>query len=468
MKPQIVKNRMVSKKSISSKKQVSSENINTIQQQKLEVNEGVLYSLWDINYKNWSENIYFHSSIIDYISYYKNNGVHSLNLTKLPLDILMQNAEEIESNDYIIISFNGDVLRGDKQAPFFVFSGIANKINKPLIAFSDPTLSMRKGFGLAWYAGNEYYPNLPDIIANICDQLVEVTGKKLLLVGGSGGGFAALNVQSRMEKKAETISFVWNPQTDLLEFARTPVARYMSYAYPSDNVDFTKNVNDPSLDTFTYSKIDSIIKVNSENKSYIVMDGYDALHLRQHLAPYLSNEIENIIVNNNIVKLNNLSVVIGDWADSGIGHVPLPRDQAAEIIEQLMRNDYQFEKDAFFKSNRSFLNLDVHNLSDLKTIFSKVSDHLMIECDISDKYTGYQLRYVVRKHSGDIAFRTGFVGYTSKAKSFIKINDKFPLDQLHRFSIEVEIYDFFGNVFTLSNKIIRNSMREYGVNSIWG
>lgn len=422
-----------------------------------------------INYDNWDEKLHHHNSIDSYIKDSLENGIHSLHLTDLPLDILMKNSEEIKNNEYIVVSFSGDVSRGSKKAPFFSFSGIISQLNKPLISFSDPSLSMDQRLSLTWYAGNDFYPDLPDLLANICDKLVEHTGKKLLIVGGSGGGFASLNIQSRMKNSDKTVVFAWNPQTNILEFSRNPVAKYISYAFAESHVNFVKDTNDEALKEFVSSKIEPILKFNGKNKVFIMMDGYDAPHLRKHLKPYINQSSSNLIVNDNIIQVDNLTICVGDWGEGRIGHQPLPRDQVAPILNEIMSNKFEPLNYEFFKNNRQLLNLKKHDISDLQVNFSIISNQLLMEFCISDYFMGYQIRNIIkREKSGHIVYKSSFINYTSKAKTFIKLDEKLEQSKLNNFIFNIEVYDFFGNTFVLSKKVNNFNLRKYGVNSIWG
>src|SRR5690554_6790937 len=91
--------------------------------------------------------------------------------------------------------------KGLDSGPFFSFSGIASEIRIPLISFSDPSLMLNADLRLGWHLGNYLIPDYKDKVARFLDALSVSLDKKIILAGGSGGGFAALNISNLMDNK---------------------------------------------------------------------------------------------------------------------------------------------------------------------------------------------------------------------------------------------------------------------------
>ncbi|WP_347454575.1 hypothetical protein ABEF83_14880 [Acinetobacter thermotolerans] len=237
-----------------------------------------------IDYKFWNVAKYEHSNIQGFLNSLTIDGIHSIELSEIPLDILIKNSHAISKGEYIVVSFTAAMLRKGNLAPFFSLSSISEELNLPLISFSDPTMSLSKQITLGWYGGNKYYKNLPILIAQICDEIIEKTGKKLLFVGGSGGGFASLNIQDLMKKFDKTMALVWNPQTDLIAYSKKAVSDYLKVA-------FGIQVDDSNLKSEIDSKTKNILKHNPNLNRVILMDGYDVRHIRD-LKVYFNNILD--------------------------------------------------------------------------------------------------------------------------------------------------------------------------------
>ena len=123
------------------------------------------------------------------------------------------------------VFFSGAVVpRAGKTGPFFSGAGIAERVSSPFIALSDPVVDECGELPLAWYTGRAG-DGLQDAVAMILEA-AQLRYGELLLVGGSGGGFAAILFADRIRASA----LVWNPQTDLLNYAPPIVRQYLAAA----------------------------------------------------------------------------------------------------------------------------------------------------------------------------------------------------------------------------------------------
>ena len=156
------------------------------------------------------------------------DGVHTINLGDGPaLDLLI--VGQPFDMPVIPVFFNGAVTaRGEKTGPFFSGSRLAAKAGFGFIAISDPSLGLHQSLGLAWYAGNRY-SNVQDQITETLAGIAAQSGRELLLIGGSGGGFASLYYGGRLNDVASAM--VWNPQTEIRRYNKWYVDNYMQHAW---------------------------------------------------------------------------------------------------------------------------------------------------------------------------------------------------------------------------------------------
>ncbi|MFH7587459.1 hypothetical protein [Oceanimonas smirnovii] len=234
------------------------------------------------------------------------NGFTRVSVGNEHIDILVDGIERLNTERGILVCFTGAVpKRENKSAPFFSGLNIAKNLNAPLISISDPSLARSKKLALAWYAGNENIKDLPFKIAKILDHISSTLKTKLVLFGGSGGGFAVLSVIEKMTHEA--YGAVWNPQTSITRYnKKKAVLNYMETCFSG----FIKNSN-----IYTYLENLSIshdltrsYKPNNSantNKSILYLQNQgDIPHVERHALPFMSalsakKECENIFSTSN-------------------------------------------------------------------------------------------------------------------------------------------------------------------------
>lgn len=98
----------------------------------------------------------------------------------------------LNTGPVLYVTFHGATRRGVDTYPRFDRVGSLGRAGVPFIAFSDPALGMDRELELAWYLGGGGWDPLENILAVIRSALA-ISGSRLVcLIGGSGGGFAAL------------------------------------------------------------------------------------------------------------------------------------------------------------------------------------------------------------------------------------------------------------------------------------
>ncbi|MCF7221317.1 DUF6270 domain-containing protein [Marilutibacter chinensis] len=177
----------------------------------------------------WSWN-----SVDDFLASEVEEGVHRISQDAdcaNTLDIQLFNwAREVREEQAVVpVFFSAAVgARNGRPAPFFSGAGMAGSDGYAAIAISDPSLALSPDIALAWYAGSRGH-RVQDRLASFLARMADVLGKELLLVGGSGGGYAACFYGALLGPRASV--FVWNPQTDILRYYRSAVSDYLSKCF---------------------------------------------------------------------------------------------------------------------------------------------------------------------------------------------------------------------------------------------
>ena len=159
------------------------------------------------------------------------DGVHTIELGNGPsLDLIISGQPFDGGCPVLPVFFSGAVQsRETKAGPFFSGEGISRSGGFPYISVSDPSLELHETLGLAWYTGSEEQ-RLRDPLLAILRALADASGGELLLIGGSGGGYTSLFYGQKLGDRASV--FVWNAQTDILEYNEKFVRHYLETAFP--------------------------------------------------------------------------------------------------------------------------------------------------------------------------------------------------------------------------------------------
>jgi hypothetical protein len=188
----------------------------------------------------------------------------------------------------------------------------------PIICVSDPSLSISNDCTLAWYAGNKDIDDLPETIAYILDKISERLSTKLIVFGGSGGGFATLAITKLMS--CEHFSLVWNPQTSITEYHKRFVSIYIKNCLDNsyENTDIYSLLD---INNITHDLVKEYSKENSlkNNNILYLQNSDDKFHIENHLKPFM-NVLDVEECGEGIYKSTNGIVF---WIDKwGSGHSP--------------------------------------------------------------------------------------------------------------------------------------------------
>ena len=258
------------------------------------------------------------------------DGILQVELDSTSVDILLDGFDRLQDDKGVLVCFTGAVSkRQEKLAPFFSGITIAKKVGVPLIAIADPSLALSKDLSLAWYAGNEEKVNLPNEIASILDTISKRLNKKLTLFGGSGGGFAAMLINSYMNIDANVV--VWNPQTLISNYLPEMVSNYLNICFPNlkSRGALYETLDDSGI-THDLIKLYSLDQSKSHNILYLQNTG-DKLHLDSHLKPFMQIINFNELNSHTFAAKNGITCWLKYWGD---GHI-VPTEQV--ILNTLTR-----------------------------------------------------------------------------------------------------------------------------------
>lgn len=116
------------------------------------------------------------------------------------------------ASDILIVSFHGAVNRDKGSLPRFEWFNSLKETEHSCLFLSDPSLAVNPELRLGWFIGNETL-DLHKVLAELITAIKEKVGAtKIILLGLSGGGFAALQISSLL---SSSTALVFNPRTEI-------------------------------------------------------------------------------------------------------------------------------------------------------------------------------------------------------------------------------------------------------------
>ena len=188
---------------------------------------------------------------------------------------LLQNT----GSDTLLVVSHGALPRGKYQVPRFEWLATLEGRPENLLFLADGALDEHPGLDLAWFTGNsgdDITHRFSDIVRSVADQLGV---KRVLFMGGSGGGFASLALAASLP---ESRALVFNPQTAIRKYWNRAVVQYQQNLFPEFDSLSALDALGPRVSAVERVRAD---KAATYQVIY-VQNNDDALHMDKHLAPF--------------------------------------------------------------------------------------------------------------------------------------------------------------------------------------
>lgn len=205
----------------------------------------------------------------------------------IDLEALQVNRE----SDVLIVAFHGALMRETTDLPRFERLATLLKTEYNLLLLSDPTLRLGDDLQLSWYTGWEEL-DLRPIIAEWAVKAAKASGaERIVFMGGSGGGFAALQASAFVPGST---AVVFNPQTVLSRYLvegkhMGPQRRYVRVVMPelapvpiaqlTPEHDWASPLGERASVPLTYAR-------PLENQVLYVQNSNDFSHMADHYKPF--------------------------------------------------------------------------------------------------------------------------------------------------------------------------------------
>lgn len=300
------------------------------------------------NYTQWNVLHYMWDSVEDFEKRWSRiAGVHTIQFDEasVPIDIYVNQHVADDGHAVQPVFFTGAVTtRANKKGPFFSGLGITHGKKLPLIAIADASLDEDPSLSLAWYTGG---PN-DNFIANLTrllEAIQRVLLREMVFVGGSGGGFAALNIARHFDAPCSIL--VWNPQTDIYEYSERFVRSFLKSRFNFANSSLTREDWKDFCRIRTDAKISTNVlsaeTVRTPRRIAYLQNASD-WHREKHLGALWRTVSDTPAAEGmNAIDPDHV-VFVKEFAE---GHAPPSAKLIASLLSQLMDPSLTVEKLSF-------------------------------------------------------------------------------------------------------------------------
>lgn len=261
------------------------------------------------------------------------DGVHRIrvgidNDRHVALHVLIR---EVHGTPLTVHFYGAQTQRAGADTPIFKSLRMSTALNTSFVLVHDPTLDIDGDLGIAWFEGHAGFPASPVIRAVLHHVSTVMAAPRVVLWGGSAGGFAALrNVGSIPNATA----LVWNPQTSIARYLQAPVKRYAQAAFDSAELPSVRDLNGDFVFDLTEQR-----QPNWTDAPIVYLQEADDRHVREHLSHLLARHHPDLAreVTLRDTMFGRITpsfyLHISHWKP---GHTPPPKPAIAEFLHRLV------------------------------------------------------------------------------------------------------------------------------------
>lgn len=223
-----------------------------------------------------------------------------------------------QNSDVLVVSLNGALDRAKVSMPYFGGMGRFKNRDESVLIFSDPALDKNSALRLGWYLGvDKNGQSIYKRIAQVVEEYVAAWGiKKLVIMGSSGGGYAALQVGMRT---GDASILAMNPQTVLPNYFAPSYKLAIDSIFPTEKSARILETQPELIDTR-----ELLASVDSSSTPIIYVDNKegDVFHHKNHYQPFAHQ-----------AAANNVNI-IHEVVDLGKGHKTVPLEMVDKYISK--------------------------------------------------------------------------------------------------------------------------------------
>lgn len=204
-------------------------------------------------------------------------GIHSAPLNQTSRLYFYFNAKPATT---LRIVFHGAVKRADTRLPRFDRVGSSLSSDDAYLAFADPSIEAGPDLELGWYLGTRDFDPTVSILRVIERAQRQVGASRLLFIGGSGGGHAALRFSAMFPGSG---CYVFSPQTIVSQYHQGHVRAYIRTALYDETAPVSRFEKE-------YGIRQDLVSLygmgHPRNSVYYFQNTRDPFHIKNHFEPF--------------------------------------------------------------------------------------------------------------------------------------------------------------------------------------
>lgn len=207
-----------------------------------------------------------------------NGQLRAVHIAPINNNLTLDFYSQLGSSQELFVVFHGANHPDNNNYPRFERVRSLKSVNGALVSFADPTLQLDRSVLLAWYLGGPGWDPLDDISLVIRKAMGKCGAKRVVFIGGSGGGYAALRASSRFPG---SMAFVQSPQTRVGNYIPRVVSDYFKGIWPGWSKDDLLQAFPDRFDMVKHYK-----STQPQNFVYYLQSANDESHMRLHYNPF--------------------------------------------------------------------------------------------------------------------------------------------------------------------------------------
>lgn len=236
------------------------------------------------------------------------NGLHTIEHDGRFVDLLIRD----RGAKTTLIVFHGNLGSGQRTLPFLQGDKVSSTARLNLIACSDPSLELGALAG-AWFLGDKEIGPLPEFLTPILQHAIDQLGsEKVILFGGSGGGFAAVNFARFFEGST---ALAMNPRLNLLTRPRTNLDLYLEVCHDAASEASVDRIKSEFLTV----NLANALNVEQNFDLLLLQNKNDRHYLKGQMVPFLEER-------------DNLERVWVHLYEGRPGHSLMDRSEVARVL----------------------------------------------------------------------------------------------------------------------------------------
>lgn len=217
-------------------------------------------------------------------------------------------------SDVLVVTFPGAVNRRAIELPYFEWGRSMASRSESYLRLSDPTLRLNDHLSLGWFIGHGDCNMHHGAAAFIAETAASLGASRVVTVGSSGGGFAALAVAAHIP---DSTGLAFSPSTTVDRVSPGHTANLLRAAFP-EMADYSElHATWPER-----VSLEALYATDRPNKFYLIQNAGDDSRMGRSFIPFAASLG---------LGPDGGSTAGGRWnlivEPHGDGHIPPPKER---------------------------------------------------------------------------------------------------------------------------------------------